>query len=437
MTSERPLPTARAAPPGPPTTPASPAPPPSSASTEPAASAASPSSPVEPAGHRSRWLLVLGILLVSASLRPSVSSVGPVLADIKADLSLTSVQAALLTSLPVLCFGLLAPLAPRLGRRFGIEATIAAVVSVIALGLVVRLGPNPFTLFVGTLVAGGAVAIANVLVPPLIRRDFPRQIGLMTGVYTASMTLTSTIAAAVTVPLGVVSGLGWRGGLGFWALPAAAAVVAWLPQLRDRTTPPTTAAGGVGALLRDPLAWQATVFFGLQSCIFYATIAWLPSVYRDQGLSPTDAGLLLSVTTLVAIPSGLVVTWRAGRARNQRAAAAGATCVATVGLLGLALAPGAAPLAWAVILGIGQGITFPLALTILVLRSRSVAGTQRLSAMVQSIGYAVASLGPLAVGLLHDATGGWAAGLGVLVGLGVIQGVAGFMAGRDATVAAS
>jgi CP family cyanate transporter-like MFS transporter len=189
--------------------------------------------------------------------------------------------------------------------------------------------------------------------------------------------------------------------------------------------------------MRDPLAWQATTFFGLQSLIFYATISWLPSIYRDQGLSPTESGLLLSVTTLVAIPSGLVVAWRAGRARNQRAAAAGATTIATVGLIGLTLAPGTAPLAWAVILGIGQGITFPLALTILVLRSRSVVGTQRLSAMVQSIGYAIASLGPLAVGLLHDATGGWAAGLGLLVLLSLVQMAAGFMAGRDLTVAAT
>ncbi|HEX9044757.1 MAG TPA: MFS transporter [Candidatus Limnocylindrales bacterium] len=385
---------------------------------------------------RSRGLLVVGILLISATLRPAVSAVGPVLADISADLGLSSSGAALLTSLPVLCFGLLAPFAPRLGRRIGIEATLGAAVAVIAVGQLVRLGPDPLTLFGGTILTGGAVAIANVLVPQLIRRDFHRHVGLMTGVYTSSMTLTSTIAAAATVPIGLGTGLGWRGGLGFWAIPAGLAFVAWLPQMRDRTLPAAVPGAGhsAGRLLRDPLAWAVTIFMGLQSLVFYSTIAWLPSVYRGEGLSPTDAGLLLSVTTLVAIPAGFAVSTFAGRARSQSAAAAAATLLGGVGLVGLTVAPGFQPLLWAVVLGLGQGMTFPLALTMIVLRAGSVETTGRLSAMAQSIGYVLAAAGPFAVGLVHDVVGAWSPAMGLLVLLTGVQVLAGLAAGRPGTV---
>lgn len=385
---------------------------------------------------RGRGLLVVGILLISATLRPAVSAVGPVLADVRSDLGLSGAGAALLTSLPVLCFGLVAPFAPRLGRRLGIEATLGAAVALIAIGQLVRVGPEALTLFAGTVVTGGAIAVANVLVPPLIRRDFHRHVGLMTGVYTSSMTLASTFAAAATVPIGLATGLGWHGGLGFWAIPTAIAFVAWLPQMRDRTLPTGVARDGhgTGRLLRDPLAWSVTAFMGLQSLVFYSTIAWLPSVYRGEGLSPTDAGLLLSVTTLVAIPAGFVVSTFAGRARSQSIAAAAATLLGGVGLVGLTVAPGALPLLWATILGLGQGMTFPLALTMIVLRAGSVEMTGRLSAMAQSIGYVLAATGPLAVGLVHDVAGAWAPAMGLLVILTGVQALTGFAAGREATV---
>lgn len=397
---------------------------------EPAPTAAAPA----PAADRGP-VQFLAILLVAAALRPAVSSVGPVLPEIEAELGLSSVGAALLTSLPVLCFGLLAPIAPRLGRRLGVEPTLGVVVAAIVLGLLLRLGPEPITLYAGTILAGGAIALANVLMPSLVRREFPRHVGLMTGVYTGAMTIASTVAAAATVPLSIASGLGWRGGLGFWALPAGIALLAWLPQVRDHSRPPAVPGAG-RSLLRDRLAWAVTLFMGLQSLLFYASIAWLPSVYREEGFSPTDAGLLLSSMTLVAIPAGLVVSALAGRARSQARAAAGATLLGMIGLIGLLLAPSAAPLLWSVVLGAGMGMTFPLALTMIALRSGSVEVTARLSAMAQAVGYALAALGPLAVGLLHDASGGWSVPLGLLLILGLAQTGVGLVAGRAGTVRA-
>ena len=204
------------------------------------------------------------------------------------------------------------------------------------------------------------------------------------------------------------------------ALPAAIAFLLWLPQVRDHTRPPAAPPTG-RSLLRDPLAWAVTLFMGLQSLLFYASIAWLPTVYREEGLSATDAGLLLSTMTFVAIPAGIVVSGLAGRARTQVWAAAGATLLGMVGLSGLILAPTAAPLLWSVVLGASQGMTFPLALTMIALRSGSVEVTGRLSAMAQSVGYALAALGPLAVGLVHDATAAWAPALGLLLALSVVQ----------------
>lgn len=353
-------------------------------------------------------------------------------------------------------------MAPRLARRFGLDRTLALVLGILTVGLVVRLGPTTATLIGGTILAGAAIAVANVLVPPLVRREFPGYVGLATGLYTGTLTLAATVAAAATVPLALATGLGWRGGLGVWAIPALGTLVAWLPRLHgsDRTGSapagpdaiepagpapadvgaPIAAAGagaapaaapGSRSLLRDRRAWSVTTFMGLQSLGFYATLAWLPTIYRGEGMSATDAGLLLAATTLVAIPAGIVVTWRAGINAHQSGAIVGATLLGTVGLAGLALAPTAVPLLWAALLGIGQGMTFPLALTIVVLRSGSLEMTARLSAMAQSIGYVLAAFGLLVTGALRDATDGWAVPIALLVGLSLVQAVAGWAAGRE------
>jgi CP family cyanate transporter-like MFS transporter len=380
-------------------------------------------------------LLALAVVLVAVNLRPAVAGVGPVLPELRAGLSLPGAAVAVLTTLPVLCFGLLATAAPRLVRRHGIEAVLVGIMVALAVGTLGRALDGPPALFAGTVVVGGAIAIGNVLLPPLIKRDFPDRTGTMMGVYTMAVSGAAAVAAGLAVPLAAASDLGWRGALGVWAVPAAVAALAWLPRLRGRTRPPQTPPTG-RSLLRDPLAWQLTVYFGLQSLSFYAVLGWLPSMYRDFGASPALAGFLLSLSGLVQIPVSLVLPGLAGRARNQVAHVVGATALIAAGLAGVLLAPMAAPYLWVVLVGAGQGACFALALNLLVLRTRRVADTARVSAMAQSIGYTLCAVGPLLVGLLHDATGSWTGPLALLLALLVPQVVTGALAGRDRTVRA-
>lgn len=388
---------------------------------------------------RRRTLLVVGVLLVAANLRPALASVGPVLTELRADLGLSSTSAALLTTLPVLCFGALAPFAPRLARRHGIEPVLGVALALLAAALLVRLAGGPALLFAGTAVAAGAIAIANVLVPALVKREFPARTGLLMGAYTTTLAGTAALAAGLTVPATAAVGGGWRTGLGVWALLAVVALVAWLPEVRRNSSPPAPppGAGEVCALLRSPLAWQVTAFMGLQSLAFYAVLAWLPTVYQDEGWSAASAGALLSVSVLVQMPGSLLLPVLATRARDQRVPAAATSLLTAAGLLGIVLAPTAGAWLWAVLLGIGQGGSFALALTLFVLRGGSTADTARLSALAQTAGYLLAAAGPLLLGVLHDASGGWDVPLLLLVAVSAAQVVAGVLAGRARTVAAA
>ena len=375
-------------------------------------------------------LVALGVILIAGNLRPAVSSVAPLLPELRLDLGLSSTVAALLTATPVICFGLLAPFAPRLADRLGIERTLGLVLLAVVVGLVVRAAAGALLLFGGTVLVGGAIAIGNVLLPALVKRDFPTRAGALTGAYTMSLQISAALAAGLTVPIADAFG-DWRAGLAIWAIPAFAALLVWLPQLRSRTLPPVVpAVGSVADLLRSPLAWQVTLFFGLQSLEFYSVLSWLPTVYQDAGFSPSDAGLVLSVSTLAGAPSALLMPSIASRARDQRLHAVVVGVLIGVGLIGVVVAPLALPWFWAALIGFGNGASFPLALTLLVLRTSSATDTARLSAMAQSVGYLIAAVGPVVVGAVHDAARSWPVAISLLVALLVPQTAAAVGAGR-------
>ena len=382
-------------------------------------------------------MLAGGLMLVAVNLRPAAASLGPVLGRIQTSAHLSSGWAGALTTLPVLCFGLLAPLAPLLARRLGLRSAIAVAMVVLLAGLLIRLLPGAGFLFAGTALSGAAIAVGNVLVPVVVRRDFAQRTGAAMALYTTSLIGFAALAAGVTVPAADALGGGWRPGLAVWAAPAALAALAWSRSLvrHDRDAggdqaPVATPAHAVSRLVRQPLAWQVTLFFAMQSGGFYATLAWLPSIFRSHGAGDTEAGLLLSLSMLVGIATALTVPGLAARLRDQRALAVATTAMTAAGLTGLLVAPMAAPVLWAVMLGLGQNATFPLALMLIVLRGGSVATTEALSTMAQSVGYLLAALAPLAVGALHGATGSWSPALILLLALTGPQLVAGLAAGR-------
>ncbi len=382
------------------------------------------------------WLLLFGLVLVALNLRPALSSLSPLLNDVSTSLGLSAAKAGLLTTLPVLCLGLFAPLAPILARRFGAERVVLGILLTLAAGILLRSSFGEVGLFAGSLIAGASIGIIGVLLPGIVKRDFAKQAGTMTGVYTMALCLGAALAAGATVPLSHYFGDSWNIGLGFWIAPALLAALFWLPQVGQKHGAHRVAYR-VKGLLRDPLAWQVTLYMGLQSSLAYIVFGWVPSILISRGLSPTEAGLALSGSIIVQLLSALTAPWLATRGKDQRLAILVVMVLTLGGLFGCLYAPIDGLWGWAILLGLGQGGTFSLALTLIVLRSRDAHVAANLSSMAQGIGYTLASLGPLAVGLIHDWTGGWAATGWVfaVIGLGAI--VAGLGAGRAKYVGVS
>ena len=375
------------------------------------------------------WLLLLGLVLVALNLRPALSSMAPLLSEVSNSLGLSAAQAGLLTTLPVLCLGLFAPLAPILARRYGTERVVLGVLLALAGGIIVRSCFGDVGLFAGSILAGASIGVIGVLLPGIIKRDFAGHAGTMTGVYTMALCLGAALAAGATVPLSDYFANSWVLGLGFWAVPAVIAAVFWLPQVGKRQGAHSVSYR-VSGLLRDPLAWQVTLYMGLQSSLSYIVFGWLPSILIGRGLTPTQAGLVMSGSVIVQLITALTAPWLATRGKDQRLAIVMVMGMTLAGLFGCLYASLDGLWGWAIVLGLGQGGTFSLALTLIVLRSRDSHVAASLSGMAQGIGYTVASMGPFAVGVVHELTGGWSA-LGwifAVIGCGAI--IAGLGAGR-------
>jgi MFS transporter, CP family, cyanate transporter len=339
----------------------------------------------------------------------------------------------LLTAAPVLCFGALAPVAPALARRFGAESVLLLALLPIVVGVAARAGGHTVALFAGTVLAGAGIAVANVIVPSVVKGRFDRGTGVVTGLYVAALTGGAALGAGLTVPL--ERSFGWKAALAVWAVPAVIAVVVVAAAVGRDPARVTARAeqGDLRTLLRDGLAWQVTLYMGLQSLVFYAGLAWLPSILRDGGYSAGAAGTLLALYALGGIPASLIVPVLAARLRDQRLLAAGVTVLEASALLGLLVAPDGA-VAWVALFALGQGGAIALALTLIVLRSPDPRRAAELSGMAQAIGYSLAAIGPLAIGAFHDWSGDWDVPLIALLVVALPLLVVGVAAGRARTV---
>jgi CP family cyanate transporter-like MFS transporter len=381
---------------------------------------------------------VPALLLGALNLRPGVMSLGPVLDEARHGLGMSATVAGLLASVPACCFALIGFWAPRLARRFGPVAVVAAGTALVTAGLALRPlagGAVPFLALTGLAPAG--IAVANVLLPVVVKERFPDQVGRMTGLYTTSLNVGATAAAALTVPMAGALG-GWRAGLGVWAVIAAPAVPPWLLLARRGRGPSggslaVGAAASAGSLVRNPTAWALACFFGLQASAAYMLGGWMPQIYRDAGISAGTAGVLFSVTSLLGVPLSYVLGTVAGRLRRQSGLAVTLALFGLAGYAGLWAAPAGAPWVWAVLLGLAN-CSFPLALTMIGLRGRDSATVARLSAFAQSAGYLISVPGPIVVGALYQHTGGWRAPLTFMAALMVLQLCAGLLAGRDRSI---
>ncbi|MGW7430524.1 CynX/NimT family MFS transporter [Streptomyces sp. NPDC054861] len=403
------------------------------------------SAPATPA-RRLTGLVIVGLVLAALNLRPAITSLGALLEEVRDGLHMSGSVAGVLTSVPPLCFAVFGITAPRLARRFGPAAVVCAGMAAILAGLALR----PFAGgTVGFLAASAlalmGIAVSNVLMPVIVKRYFPDRVGTMTGLYSMALALGTSLAAAATVPLTAAMGGGWRAGLGFWAGLAALAVLPWVLMLRDRSEGGATApAASLPAreparsaaplrITRSRTAWALGVFFGLQATGAYITMGWMPQIFRDAGVPAGTAGVLLAVTMVMGVPLAFVIPRLAGRLRNQGPIAVALGLCGLGGYTGLYLAPAGGAWVWAVLLGVSN-CAFPLALTMIGMRSRTGAGVVRLSAFAQSVGYLLSIPGPLLVGVLYQHSGGWGLPIALMAGLMVPQMVVGVLAGRDRIV---
>ncbi len=383
-------------------------------------------------------LLVLGFVLLAANLRPALTSVAPLIGQIRMDTGISNGVAGLLTGLPLLAFGLLSSIAPRLARRFGMERVLLASMLVLAAGIVLRSEGTVTALFLGTAVLGAAIALGNVLLPGLVKHEFPERAGLMTSVYVTAMAISAAIATGASFPIAGQAGIGWRGSLALWALLALVAAVAWFPKVRgpDPANASTGTYRRVTGLWRSPLAWQVTLFMGLQALAYYVTLTWLPEILQEEGgMSAAQAGWMLALAQVVVIPSMFLAPVLADRRPSQYGVVVAAVTLTGAGTLGLLVAAGTATALWVVLLGLGQGACFSLALTLFALRAPDPEHAAALSGMAQSVGYLLAAVGPFVFGVLRDATHSWTVPLALLLAVVVSLLVTGLGAARDAHVA--
>ncbi|MEV4565696.1 MFS transporter [Nonomuraea sp. NPDC049419] len=379
-------------------------------------------------------LLVAGVALAALNLRPAIAGVSPLLDEIMGDVGLGPAGGGAITTVMVVCLGVFGPVTPLLARRIGLDRTLLAGLLVIAAGVAVRgLGGAPL-LYLGSALAATAIAVMNVSMPGVVKQHFPDRVNLMTGVYVSCVVAGAALSSALVIPIEHGTGFSWRGVTALLAVPALLAALLWLPQALRRPEAAPNGPRPFGAVLRSRVTWYVTALMGLQSLTFYVMLAWLPTIFLEAGLPADQAGYLLSLTNLVQVGTSLAVPVLAGRRASQVPYVVGACLLTMLGYLGVLLAPTTLPWAWMIVLGVGQGAAFALALLIIALRPAGPAAVTALSAVAQSVGYVVAALGPLLFGFLREVSGGWTVPLTVGLGVLVVQLVAGWLAGRPATL---
>ncbi|EML6376366.1 CynX/NimT family MFS transporter [Klebsiella oxytoca] len=386
---------------------------------------------VLPSAGRRPLLLIAGILLIATTLRVAFTGAAPLLDAIRSEYGLTTAQIGLLTTLPLLAFGLVSPLAAGVARRFGIERSLLLAMILICLGIGLRSLPFVSLLFIGTAVIGCGIALGNVLLPGLIKRDFSQHVAKMTGAYSLTMGGAAALGSAMVVPL-ALAGLGWRGALLTLMVFPLLALFVWLPQSRRQATAPLTGSGAIHnrGIWRSALAWQVTLFLGINSLVYYVIIGWLPAILQSIGYSEAQAGSLHGLLQLATAAPGLAIPLILHRLKDQRGIAVLVAMMCAVSALGLWFLPGQAVM-WTLIFGFGSGATMILGLTFIGLRASSAHQAAALSGMAQAVGYLLAACGPPVMGKIHDASGDWHIPLIAVALISVVMAVFGALAGRD------
>ncbi|CEI83614.1 putative transporter YycB [Oceanobacillus oncorhynchi subsp. incaldanensis] len=392
----------------------------------------------EEASSNKRMLYLIAIMVIGFNLRPAITSVGPLLGTIRDQIGLENWSAGTITSLPLIAFAIVSPLAPKLGRKLGNEGAVLLGLILLFAGIGTRSIPYTPTLFIGTAIIGVGIAVMNVLLPAVIKEKFPHKVGQMTSVYSTSMAIFAATASGLSVPLAKGAGLGWELALLSWAVLALVGIIVWIfvisrnPAPKEEQVELSNKPFNDSNLWKSPLAWQVTLFMGLQSFIFYVMVSWLPEIMQSFGFSVSAAGWLIAYVQFVGLPSTFLAPVLAEKFSNQQGIVLGISGGAAVGFIGL-LIGGPLPLIfiWVTLIGVTFGGAISLSLAMLGMRARNGRQAGALSGMAQSVGYIFAAIGPLFIGLLFDITQAWSAPIIAIIVVCLLMMVAGLGAGRN------
>jgi CP family cyanate transporter-like MFS transporter len=388
---------------------------------------------------KARLATAATLILVALNLRMTIAAVPPVLTQIQRDTGLGSAGSGVLTALPLFCFGAMASSVPMLVRRLRMGSVLGLTMAVVALGSAVRLIPSLAALFVGTAIIGSGIAVANVLLPGLIKRDFRDVAAPMIALYALSLSLGAMIPAGLTIPIEDLTGAGWRLAIAGWGVVAVIALVLWMPRSR-RDEPAAVAVtprpSASRALRRDRIAWAVTIFMGLQSLCYYAMLSWLPTILESHGMSSGKAGWMLSYMTIPGMAASLLTPAVQRRMPRSEYEVGLAVLLLAIGYVGLIVAGASAAYVWVTAIGLSGGLLIALALGYIVARAHDDHHVAHLSTMAQGVGYLIAASGPFIVGALHGLTASWTVPLLVLLAALVPMLLAGITAGREGRVLA-
>jgi len=383
-------------------------------------------------------LLFVGVIFVAFNLRPAITSVGPLIGTIRDDIGLSNWSVALLTSLPLVAFAMMSPIAPKLANRISNEATLALGLFILIIGISLRSITIIAFLFLGTLFVGLGIAICNVLLPGVIKEKFPTKVAIMTSIYTTSMGILATTASGVSVPLSEGLHLGWQLTLFIWIFPAIVGLIIWLvvykkKHWKQQSEPLKFFESKKGSgIWKSPLAWKVALFMGFQSLIFYVTISWLPEILMDSGMKKATSGYMLSYFQLIGIPINFIIPMVAIKMHSQRPLVLTANILYIIGIFSLLMKPTFSIIVIAItLIGIASSTNFTLALSFLSMRAKNPKDSAELSGMAQSIGYLLAAVGPIFIGFLYDITHAWTLPLTILIGITFIIIYVGMGAGQN------
>lgn len=393
-----------------------------------------PTAPIPLRGIRT-FYLIAGLLLLAFNMRPALVSVSPIINIIGIDLHVSTSALSLLTAIPVLCFGFLAPLAPLIASKLTLSKAILASLALLLIGIALRSAPQWDVVMFGTVILGVGIAIMNVLAPSAVKQYFPKQVGLFTGLYITVLNAAAALAAASSVKLTTAVSGAWNASLIIWAIPVLPALVLWKKIANDKDGPhsPDESVPMI-PLLKKVDTWTLIGFTAAQSVVYYSVLTWLPAIYNSYGYSSTDSGFLLAVVTGVSIPVALVTPVLSLKLHSQIFPMTFIGAAAMVGLSGILVTPPSTAIFFCVILGIGIGGAFPLAVTAFIQRARTVQETSALSTLAQAGAYVIAAFGPFTLGFLFDLRGNWTSGLIILIACAGLEIFFGLFAGRPAFI---